>query len=402
MKEFAKQNLNNGDNLKEWKKFKIKDVAIVNPESLSSKAKVDYINYLDTGNITRGKINNLEKYLIASGKAPSRARRIVRKNDIVYSTVRPNQQHYGIIDDPVENMIVSTGFAVLRAKEDLCDSHFLYYFLTLPETIEYLSNVAEDSTTAYPSINPDVIMDMDISLPPIAEQKQIAKMLSSLDDKIDLLHRQNKTLESMAEAIFREWFVENENKSWKRYILGDLCDITRGASPRPIIEFVNNGVIPWIKISDATDGGLFINKTNEFITKEGAERSVKVSPGDLIMSNSATCGLTYFVGVEGCIHDGWLLFRNLKSISKNYLYYFLKYTSREINSMADGSVQDNLNTQMLKEVKLLFPDQNLLRDFDTIVNAMMNKIRLNTMLVEKTILLKEILLNGFFEQKIKV
>src|SRR5690606_9973820 len=162
---------------------------------------------------------------LLTDKVPSRAKRIVKKNDIIYSAVRPNQEHYGIIKNPVENMVVSTGFVVLRAKEDKCYSDFLYYFLTLPENTEYLSNVAEDSTTAYPSITPDIIMDMDISLPPLPEQKAIAEVLSSLDDKIDLLTRQNKTLEDLAQAYFRKWFIEDASDEWEVGKLGDYIEI---------------------------------------------------------------------------------------------------------------------------------------------------------------------------------
>ena len=151
--------------MSEWRECTINDIAEINPETLTAITTPKFINYLDTGNITKNRIDTLQ-YL--SSKYPSRAKRIVKQNDVVYSTVRPNQLHYGYINKPVENLIVSTGFAVLRASEN-CNAKFLYYFLTLPENTEYLSNVAEDSTTAYPSIRPEVIADLPIFLPPLPE-----------------------------------------------------------------------------------------------------------------------------------------------------------------------------------------------------------------------------------------
>ena len=117
----------------EWRECKLKELADFNPDSLTAKSKLQFINYLDTGNITKGKIDKIQYFNLLTDKVPSRAKRIVKKNDIIYSAVRPNQEHYGIIKNPVENMVVSTGFVVLRAKEDKCYSDFIYNILTLPE-----------------------------------------------------------------------------------------------------------------------------------------------------------------------------------------------------------------------------------------------------------------------------
>lgn len=191
-----------------WKKFKIKDVVYINPENYSTKDQWDYINYLETSNLTEGRIDSLQKIHVGIDKIPSRAKRKVKVDDVLISTVRPNQKHYGIIRNFVNNFVVSTGFAVLRANQDMLDPYYLYLLVTRDNVTEYLSNVAEDSTTAYPSITPNIIGELDIALPPLLEQKAIAEILRSLDDKIDLLHRNNQTLEAMAETIFRQWFVE--------------------------------------------------------------------------------------------------------------------------------------------------------------------------------------------------
>jgi len=116
--------------------FKVSDICNTNKNNLSTKDNLDFINYLDTSNLTEGIIDNLQKLIIGEDKLPSRAKRKVEKNDILISTVRPNQKHYGIIKKIEENLIASTGFSVLSAKEDLVDS-------------EYLQAVAETSTSAY-------------------------------------------------------------------------------------------------------------------------------------------------------------------------------------------------------------------------------------------------------------
>lgn len=189
-----------------WKKCKLGDVVKINQNTLSKKDKVDRIIYLDTGNMIAGQISDLVEYPIK--KAPSRAKRKVKNNSIVYSMVRPNQLHYGIIKNPSTNFIVSTGFAVIDCLEDKADSKFIYYWLTQALITEFLQGIAENSTSAYPAIRPEDLENLEILLPPLEEQKRIAEVLGAFDDKIELLQRQNKVLEEMAKAIFKSWFVD--------------------------------------------------------------------------------------------------------------------------------------------------------------------------------------------------
>jgi type I restriction enzyme S subunit len=191
----------------EWVTCRLGDVFVCNAETYSPAEKWDYVNYLDTGNITNGTIASIER--ITDHKSlPSRARRKVRAGDIVYSTVRPNQRHYGIIAEPLPNMLVSTGFAVLRGREGKADTKFVYYFLTQPQVVEYLHSIAENSTSAYPSIKPGDIESLKIKLPPLPVQRRIAAILGALDDKIELNRRMSRTLEAMARALFKSWFVD--------------------------------------------------------------------------------------------------------------------------------------------------------------------------------------------------
>jgi len=193
-----------------WTLTSVANITNINGESYSVNESWDYVNYLDTGNITRNRIDKIEKITVGSDKLPSRARRKVKSGDIVYSTVRPNQQHYGIIKKPVDNMLVSTGFAVIKTKEELANNDFLYWYLTQQHLTDYLHTVAENSTSAYPSIKPSDISKLKLWLPPLPEQRVIARILSSLDDKIELNNRMNKTLEEIAQSLFKRWFVDFE------------------------------------------------------------------------------------------------------------------------------------------------------------------------------------------------
>ena len=183
--------------MSEWKECKLGEVVSSNRRSISKEYPIKEILYLDTGSITEGKVESLQNYKLS--EAPSRAKRLVKQNDIVYSTVRPIQKHFGFINNPPENLVVSTGFSVIETKNEYAEPKFIYYYLTSADVVEILDVIAEGSTSAYPSVKPSDIENLDILLPSLHEQKAIAGILSSLDDKIDLLHRQNKTLEAMAE-----------------------------------------------------------------------------------------------------------------------------------------------------------------------------------------------------------
>lgn len=114
-------------NCNNWKEYKLRDVVNINTSTYGKNDKWPFINYLDTGNITENKIESIQNLDVLKDKIPSRAKRKVEANNILYSTVRPNQRHYGIIKKPLENMLVSTGFAVIESIKEISDSDFLYY-----------------------------------------------------------------------------------------------------------------------------------------------------------------------------------------------------------------------------------------------------------------------------------
>jgi type I restriction enzyme S subunit len=154
--------------MSEWKECKLGDVVTSNRQSISNGYPHQKILYLDTGSITRGKIDCYQEYLLSD--APSRAKRLVKNNDIVYSTVRPIQRHYGFIVNPPENLVVSTGFSVIKTNKSLTAPLFIYYFLSSDEIVETLDIIAEASTSAYPSLRPSDIENLDILLPSLPEQ----------------------------------------------------------------------------------------------------------------------------------------------------------------------------------------------------------------------------------------
>ena len=125
----------------------------------------------------------------------------------------------------------------------------------------------------------------------------------------------------MSETGFKQTELGEVPEDWKISTIGAVCEVRRGASPRPIQEFISPIGIPWVKISDATATcSPFLMNTKEFIKEEGLRNTVYLKKGSLILSNSATPGLPKFLELDACIHDGWLHFPSINVVTQNYLY----------------------------------------------------------------------------------
>lgn len=163
---------------------------------------------------------------------------------------------------------------------------------------------------------------------------------------------------------------------WKDYKLGDLVEIGRGASPRPIKNYVTDKPgIPWVKIADATKSiNKYIERTDEYIIKEGRRKTVY--PGELIVSNSATPGIPKLMKIEACVHDGWLVFDEYKNIEKLYLYYFFLDYRRVLAHSASGTVFKNLTTEIVKNVSINLPPLSEQKAIAKVLTAFDDKIEL--------------------------
>ena len=181
----------------EWEVVTIGEYSQINKSSVDKNYPHCTIKYLDTGSITEGKIDGYQT--VSLQDSPNRAKRIVTHNDVIISTVRPNQRHYGIVKNPKPNTIVSTGFCVLTCSK--IDPHFIYIFLTLPEMTEYLQIIAEASTSAYPSLKRSDIASVEFHLPPKQKLDEFSNLTYDIWAKIDHNENQIRTLEKMRDTL---------------------------------------------------------------------------------------------------------------------------------------------------------------------------------------------------------
>ncbi|MEL3959290.1 restriction endonuclease subunit S [Caldifermentibacillus hisashii] len=411
-------------------KYKIEELCEINSENISKSDDIKYIYYLDTSNLTRGTINEIQKLIVGKDKLPSRAKRKVKVNDILISTVRPNQRHYGIIRKEIENLIVSTGFAVLSPNLKKVNPEYLYWYLTQDSIVNYLQSIAETSTSAYPSIKPSVIGGLEIDLPKLEEQKAIANILSTLDEKIETNNQINEKLEEMAQALFKHWFVDfefpNENgepykssggemveselgmipKGWEICQLDDLVDIidNRGKTP-PLSQNKTNYPIIDVKALTGTDRIVNYDNCSKFVDKNTYEtwfRSGHPKTGDILLSTVGSIGeLKLFFGDKGCIAQNVVALRT-KNISYLYLFQYMRHIKKQLISYNIGSVQPSIKITHVKKHKILVPKKDIEDSFTEIIKNISFLIFNNSIENQRLVSIRDILLPKLMSGEIRI
>ncbi|WRE86846.1 restriction endonuclease subunit S [Helicobacter pylori] len=229
-----------------------------------------------------------------------------------------------------------------------------------------------------------------IPLPPLNEQIAIANILSDVDRYLYSLDALILKKEGVKKALSFELLSQRKrlkgfNQAWQRVKLGDIAEIKRGASPRPIENpkwFCANSNVGWVRISDISKNSRFLYKTAQKLSKKGIEKSRFIKQNSLIMSMCATIGKPIITKIDTCIHDGFVVFENLK-IDLNYLYYFLCCIEKEWLESGQQGSQVNLNVDLIKNKEVFYPKDlneqiaiaNILSDADHEIISLKNKKR---------------------------
>ncbi|GAA7622356.1 hypothetical protein HpBT025_04110 [Helicobacter pylori] len=188
--------------------LKNNSVVAINQNNYTKEDNYKKVCYLDTDNITNNRINAFLKIDLTKEKLPSRAKRKCSINSIIYSSVRPNQRHFGIIKEIPKNFLVSTAFIVIDIIDlKKLDPDYLYYYITQDKITHYLQRIAECGTSSYPSITPLDFLNIKIKLYPLETQQKIARTLSILDQKIENNHKINELLHKILELLYEQYFV---------------------------------------------------------------------------------------------------------------------------------------------------------------------------------------------------
>lgn len=381
------------------KKIKIREACSINELTYSPKENWKFINYLDTGNITNNKIESIQYIDPTSDKLPSRARRKVRNNNIIYSTVRPNQKHFGIIKSQPEHFLVSTGFAVLNVNENIMNPDYLYYLLTQNEYIDTLHSIAEQSTSTYPSIKPSDIGDLDVEIPNLKIQNKVVDILSTIDKKIKINEEINKNLGQQAQALYTAWFEDFEPfggvvpDTWQQITLGDIAEIKTNSfnpqkNPDVLIEHYSIPAFdekkyPVFEIASGV-------KSNKYILSNKSVMISKLNPDTkrvwrpLCLSDLAVSS-TEFIVFEA-FNPKYKDFVYSVIDSQNFTDWMCSHTTGSTNSRQRTTPATTLN------YSLWIPDNEIMEQFLNAVTPMYDLIAQNLSQNQRLISLRDSLL----------
>lgn len=358
--------------------MRLGDCCKTNLHTYSDKEKWSLIRYLDTGSITEGRIDEIQTLYPGVDKIPSRARRKASVGDILFSTVRPNQKHYGIIEAGTENLLVSTGFTVVTVDTTIADPYFIYYYLTQSSVIESLQAIAEQSTSTYPSIKPSDIEDIELDLPELETQKKIGSTLRMLERKIALNEEINDNLQQQLFSLYEN--MATASPCLKEYTLSNLCDFQEGyVNPPQTHPEYFDGEVKWLRAVDINES--FIIETSRTLTKAGFESAKKSAllfePNTIAISKSGTIGRLGIIADYMCGNRAVINIAPHDTNMLAFIYCFLKSKQREFPDMAVGSVQKNLYVSLLEPLSVSIPDNESLTAFNAVGASILGMIHNN-------------------------
>lgn len=337
----------------------------------------EYIRQVDIRN-TDGKEENLLGVSVQKQFIPSIANtvgtdftkyKVVKKGQFTYipdTSRRGDKIGIALLKDYEEGLVsnVYTVFEVVDTEKLLPE--YLMLWFSRPEFDRYARFKSHGSVREVFDWNEMCMVELPV--PAIEEQRKIVKAYKAITDRIALKKQINDNLEATAMAIFKAHFVTFERyggnmpTTWEKATIGDVVSVIRGASPRPIQDYMSQTGMPWVKISDASSSvSKYLFRTAECIIPEGVSSSRTVTEGMMIVSNSASPGLPMIMKITACVHDGWLIIDNYKRVTQEYMYYHFLSERQSLVSSSNGSVFNNLKTDIVKAHPVIIPDEETMK-----------------------------------------
>ena len=386
--------------MSEWKEYRLGDVVIFNPIEHIKKSEIyTKVSMEDLLPFTKS-VNRITKDYYNGGMK-------FRNGDTIVARITPCLENgktaYIDILDEDEIGFGSTEFIVLREKESISDKKFIYYFSINDE----FRNIAIQSMTGSSGrqrVQTDELKRYEFLLPPLPEQRAIAGVLSSLDDKIDLLRRQNRTLEALAETLFRQWFVERRpepvegeaDEGWKKGKLGEEMNIIMGQSP------------PGESYNENSDGMMFFQGRAEFDFRFPNTRLFCTQPKryaktyDTLVSVRAPVGDINMAFEDCCIGRGLAAIRHKQGYI-SYTYYRMKSLKDEYETFEQqGTVFGSIGKDEFNGIDILIPPDLLIEKFEKLAYPFDEKIYINSQQIRSLEKMRDELLPKLMSGEVRV
>ncbi|WQZ95057.1 restriction endonuclease subunit S [Helicobacter pylori] len=399
-------------------------VIAINQNNYTKEDNYKKVCYLDTDNITNNRINAFLKIDLTKEKLPSRAKRKCSLNSIIYSSVRPNQRHFGIIKEIPKNFLVSTAFIVIDIIDlKKLDPNYLYYYITQDKITHYLQRIAECGTSSYPSITPLDFLNIKIKLYPLETQQKIARTLSILDQKIENNHKINELLHKILELLYEQYFVrfdflDENNKPYQTgggkmkfskelnclipndfevKTLGELITWISGSQPPKSCHIYEHkeGYIRFIQNRDYS--------SNDYITYIPISKNNKICyQYDIMIDKYGEAGAVRF-GLQGAYNVALSKISVLNQSMQEYIRSYLnsKPIKKYLSNACMASTRSSLNENHIYSLMLPIPPINLLQKYEKIAKNIITAIINNNQATQTLTALRDFLLPLLLKQQVK-
>lgn len=392
--------------MSEWKEYKLGDLIVGNkgyygiaaPAVEYDRNKYTYLRITDIND--DGTVNKSSLKSVDDKNADNY---ILYPNDIVFARTGASVGRSYFYDEK-DGVLVYAGFLIkFSIDPKKVNPKILKYYTHSQPYYDWIQTVDNGATRG--NINAQIYASMPVLLPERKEQDKIVSILSSLDDKIDLLHRENKTLEALAETMFCKWFVEDIKEDWKEGTLNDILSVKGGTTPSTKEPKYWDGSIPWTSPKDVTTlNGIYLFDTERKITQEGLRQisSGLLPAGTLLMSSRAPVGVLAYAEFPLAINQGYIAIIDDKGYAKEFIYLWLKANMDMVHSYANGSTFMEISKSAFKSLSLLIPPKHLVDEFCDRIKPIFEKIKINELQIRNINKTKDNILPKLMSNEIKI
>ena len=406
--------------MEDWKEYKLGDIGTVvggatpsTKETSNYDGNIPWITPKDLAN-HRGRYISHGERMITQAGFNSCSCRMLPKNSILFSSRAP----IGYVAIANNELCTNQGFKSIIPNKNVVDSLFLYYLLV------YYRPVIENlgSGTTFKEVSGSVMKNLVVNIPKVEEQKKIAAILSSLDDKIELNRRINDNLEQQAQALFKAWFVDFEPfkdgdfvdsefgripEGWEILCAEDVYNINIGKTP-PRNEYIwfsktEKSNIKWISISDLADCGTYVGNSSEYLTPQAISKfNIAIVPSDtVLLSFKLTVGRVAIAKNRLTTNEAIARFYLPNPAYREFTYLTLKnYDYSKLGNTS--SIATAVNSKIIKNMKILFPNTEDIEKFHNTIKPIFDLIKSNSDEMERLGKLRDTLLSKLMSGKLKI
>jgi type I restriction enzyme S subunit len=427
-----------------WKKVRVEDVAAEMGDapfgsSLKTKDYTDSGALVVQGRNIQGRICDwTERRYVDIEKYNSLSRSHCFPGDLIFPKVGTIGK-VGILSSLAEHKeyILSTNTMRLRPNSEIASRDYLYYYFLSPAIRNLI--IALNSKSVQPVFNYTTLKSFEVILPPLYEQKEIAHILGTLDDKIELNQQMNRTLEGIARALFKSWFIDFDPvrakldgrqpygmdaeiaalfpdsfddsplgkipKGWKAGTADDIITILSGGTPKTSMPVYWNGNIPWFSVKDApAESDIYVLETEKYITESGVSNSsTQVLPvGTTIVSARGTVGRLALVGCPMAMNQSCYGITGKGNYASLFIYYFMRSAIISLQQQTHGTVFETITRQTFTTVKTVNPPAELAQEFDKAIRPLLQQIRGNLFEIKTLSSIRDTLLPKLLSGEIRV